>query len=144
MPTIDDLFPSKFMKVLDLGGKAEVVVIIRDCNVEVLETTDGRKNTKMVLYFEPPYGQKGLPLNKTNFESVAKVTGEPNADNWVGHKLCLYPAQAAMGKTIYDVIRIKAPPKGKAKVKATADDSPPDDGVPFNDDAPDFADDEAA
>jgi hypothetical protein len=143
MATRDELVQSKYMKASDLGGK-EVTVKIRSSEIETLKTLDGKENTKCVLYFEPPYGKKALPLNITNLDSVYDITGESDTDDFVGHKVTLYPAKAAMGGKIHDAIRIKAPAAAKKKA-AAKDDSPPDDGVPFNDDfADDFRSDEEA
>jgi hypothetical protein len=148
MATRDELVQSKYMKASDLGGR-EVAVKIREAVVETLKTLDGRENTKCVLYFEPPYGRKGLPLNVTNLDSVYEVTGETNTDDFPGHVIVLYPTKAAMGGKMYDAIRVKAKPEKKSPKAATAkspdNDGPPDDGVPFNDDfSGDFGSPEAA
>jgi hypothetical protein len=143
MATRDELVQSKYMKCSDLGGK-EVTVKIRLSNVEVLKTLDGRENTKCVLYFELPYGKKGLPLNVTNLDSVYDITGVTDTEDFPGHKIVLYPAKATMGGKIHDAIRIRAVEAKGAKKGKAAKDSPPDDGVPFNDSLDGFADDEAA
>jgi hypothetical protein len=134
MATRDELVQSKYMKCADLGGK-EVTVKIRLSAVETLKTLDGRENTKCVLYFEPPWGKKGLPLNVTNLDSVYAITGATDTEDFPGHKLVLYPTKAAMGGKIHDAIRIRAvAEKGKKKpVADMADDGPPDDGAPWND-----------
>ena len=129
MATRDELVQSKYMKAADLGGK-EITVKIRESIVETLKTLDGKENTKCVLYFEPPYGKKGLPLNVTNLDSVYTITGETDTDDFVGHKIVLYPAKAAMGGKIHDAIRIKEPSAKKAK--QTQDSENP--GARFPDD----------
>jgi hypothetical protein len=138
MATRDELVQSKYMKASDLAGK-EVTVKIRLSEVETLKTLDGKENTKAVLYFEPPHGKKGLPLNVTNLDSVYEITGETDTDDFVGHKITLYPTKATMGGKIHDAIRIKAP-AAKASTKKKIDaDTPPDDDTPFNDSIDDAA-----
>jgi hypothetical protein len=147
MATEQDRFPSRFFKAEDLGGE-EAIVTIRDCASEKLKTQDGRESEKEVVWFEPPFGRKGLVLNKTNFRAIAKATGEPDSSDWVGHKILLYPTHVEMGGEVYEVVRIKSPPKAKPKAKqadgAPVNDGPPDDGVPFNDEVGDFGSPEAA
>jgi hypothetical protein len=142
MATRDELVQSKYMKAADLGGK-EVTVKIREAIIDTLKTLDGKEQTKCVLFFDPPYGKKGLPLNVTNLDSVYDITGVSDTDDFVGHKITLYPTKATMGGKIHDAIRVKAPAANKKAV--AKDNSPPDDGVPFSDGLDDdFADDQAA
>jgi hypothetical protein len=108
-----------------------------------LKTLDGRESTKAVLYFSG--FKKQLPLNKTNFQAVQMVTGEKNSDKWPGAKIVVYPDMTAMAGRPVECVRIKVPLTKSEPAAEMADDAPPDDGVPFNDDAPDFeADEEAA
>jgi hypothetical protein len=111
----------------------------------LLKALDGTENTKCVLYFDPPWGKKGLPLNVGNLDACYEITGESDSDDFVGHKITLFPTKTTMGSKIVDCIRIKAPAAKKPKPAAAEQDSPPDDGVPFNDGLDDdFADEAAA
>jgi hypothetical protein len=46
MATRDELFPSKYLSVSDLGGK-ELTLKIAEANVETLKALDGRESTKI-------------------------------------------------------------------------------------------------
>jgi hypothetical protein len=139
MPTLEEVFPSKYLKASDLGGKSRTLKIA-EANMETLKTLDGRESTKVVLYFHD--FKKLLPLNRTNFQMVQIVTGEKDSDDWHGHNIVVYPDQTSMGGKIVDCVRIKAP-KGKSAPVDMAEDGSPDDGVPFNDQIADVDADEA-
>ena len=60
----------------------------------------------LVLSFKG--AKKALPLNMTNWDSVAEITGEGDTARWPGHALELYPTTTTMqGKTV-PCIRIRA------------------------------------
>lgn len=136
----NDVFPSKYLKAADLSGKPLTVTIV-SAPLETLKNTEGKEQTKTVLYFRGT--KKLLPLNMTNWDSVADVTGEADSAAWAGCEIELYPAKTEMkGKTV-DCIRIRAPeqPKSPTKQKPSAtgtkrpiqkpnDDM--DDAIPFD------------
>jgi hypothetical protein len=106
MPKRDDVFPSKYLKASDLKGKP-ITVTIERAPIETLKSPDGKEETKTVLYFVG--AKKTLPLNRTNWDSVAEITGEDDSDNWPGHKLELYPSTVEMKSKVVDCIRVRAP-----------------------------------
>jgi hypothetical protein len=114
MATLDEAFPSKYLKASDLNGEELTVKIIKS-QLETLKTLDGRENTKVVLYFHKQ--QKSLPLNRTNFESVQDVTGENDSDDFPGHDVTLYPTTTTMGGKVMDCIRVKSPEQGPLLAK---------------------------
>jgi hypothetical protein len=128
----DDVFPSRFLRAADLKGKPVTVKIEH----AVLETLKGDKEeTKTVLYFAD--AKKCLPLNRTNWDAVADVTGEDDSDAWRGHQIELFPTTTEMkGKTV-ECIRIRPPAQAalKAKAKPPAPKQPAsnemDDEIPF-------------
>ena len=79
MATKDEMFPSRFLKAADLGGKAKIFMIIA-AEKEDLTDLKGKKQTKMVLHFKGT--QKVLPLNVTNWNLLVDVTGEADSENW--------------------------------------------------------------
>jgi hypothetical protein len=137
----DDVFPSKYLKAADLNGDPLVVTIV-SAPLETLKNPEGKEQTKTVLYFRGT--KKLLPLNVTNWDAVADVTGESDSENWAGCKIELYPATTEMkGKTVA-CIRIRAPEQpepARAKQKPSAagtkrpikktDDPDMDDVIPF-------------
>jgi hypothetical protein len=85
MTSIDDLFPSRFLKVSDLKGQRRVLTISKITS----EETDREKSRKPVVYFQKC--TKGLPLNKTNGKKIAEVVGSKLIMDWPSKKIGLYP-----------------------------------------------------
>jgi len=128
----DEIFPSKYLKASDLNGKP-VTVTIESATLEALKTLDGKEQTKTVLSFRG--AKKLLPLNVTNWDSVADVTGQDDSDDWRGHSLELYATTTTMGGKVMDCIRIRAPAQRELKAKPTPTQKPPPDDD-MNDDIP--------
>ena len=130
----DDVFPSKYLKAGDLNGKPFTATIV-SAPIETLKTPDGKEDPKTVLYFRG--AKKTLPLNRTNWDSVADICGG-DTDDWPGHKVELYPTTTEMKGKVVDCIRIRAPEQGELKAAATKKRSPTkaagddmDDAIPF-------------
>ena len=105
----DDLFPSKYLKCADLKGKPRVVEI-EHAPIETLKNPKGEEQRKVVLYFKG--AKKALPLNLTNFDAVAEITGSDETNDWPGTRIELYPATTMMGGKVTDCIRIRPPQAG--------------------------------
>jgi len=102
----DDLFPSKYLKCAYLKGRPRVVEI-EQAPIETLKNPKGEEQKKVVLYFTG--AKKALPLNLTNYDSVAEIAGSDETNEWPGTKIQLYPATTMMGGKITDCIRIRRP-----------------------------------
>ena len=115
MPTINDIYPSKYLSAADLKNQ-EVVVTID--HVEMDEFDDnGRKVTKPVVYFQG--SPKAMIFNKTNATTVVDITGQPDTDNWGGARICLYPTMVQYGSKMTEAIRVKRPPEPTAVAVAS-------------------------
>jgi hypothetical protein len=101
----DEVFPSKYLKAADLGGKPRVVTIERAL-LETLKNPEGKEQAKTVLYFAG--SKKMLPLNRINWDAVAAIAGDDTED-WPGARIELYPTTTEMAGKIVDCIRIRAP-----------------------------------
>lgn len=127
-----EIFRSKYLKAADLDGRPRTVTI-EAARTETLKNDRGEE-TKTVLYFKGV--RQALPLNLTNWDSVADVTGQDDSDDWPGHKVELYPTTTEMrGKTV-DCIRIRAPAQRElpAKKPAAQKQPPvadPNDEIPY-------------
>jgi hypothetical protein len=100
----DDLFPSKYFRAADLGGKP-FDVVIKSATVETLKNMQGNNEDKLVLGF---IGQKkSLVMNRVNFDSVAELHGE-ETDGWVGKRIQIYPTTARVGGKSVDCVRVRA------------------------------------
>ena len=115
MPTLNQLYPSRFLKAEDLDGKDTSYTIQ---GLE-LEEVGQDQEEKPILYFTEI--DKGLVVNKTNFKAIAGIHGA-DSDDWPGKKITLYPTEVEFsGKTALG-IRVRLP-KPAAKPTTTAPDS---------------------
>jgi hypothetical protein len=101
---VDLMFPSRYLKAVDLQGK-EAAVVIAGVKSDQVQMTNGRKEAKYIVIFEGT--DKELILNKTNAKAIARVLGEPKAVKWAGAKITLKPAKCEAFGEIVDCIRIK-------------------------------------
>jgi hypothetical protein len=81
---VDQLYPSRFLRCSDLGGRP-LVVVIADLKREDV----GREN-KVIVSFTG--GTKALILNKVNAKAIARLHGDETR-NWRGKSITLVPAQ---------------------------------------------------
>lgn len=129
----NDAFPSKFIAAADLQGEERTLKITHVDTDEI----GGKK--KFICHFAG--AKKGLVLNKTNFNTIVKVTGQDDTDDWTGHEVCLYPTMVDFQGEQVDAVRIKAPPKkaGPQRARQSSaemgrdDDIPPQRNVPQRD-----------
>jgi hypothetical protein len=107
MVTLNEQFPSKWLKAADLDGP--VVTTVHETDVEPVKDMNGVTNKKCVVYFE---GDKLKPLilNRTNFEALVDISGSDDSEGFVGAKIELYTIETQMGEGI----RIREP-GGKSK-----------------------------
>jgi hypothetical protein len=109
---IDDFFPSKFVKALDLNGK-EVTVTIKRYSVEKLGRDRANVEDKLILWFEKT--EKGLILNRTNAVIIGNLYG-PEMDEWSGKRIILYATRIRAFGESHNVIRVKeVTPPAKAQ-----------------------------
>ena len=80
MPRVVDMIPSKWLKAEDCIDN-DLTLTIRS----IIEEPIGQgaeRSDKWVCYFHEHH--KGLVLNKTNINTIAKLLGE-DTDQWIGH-----------------------------------------------------------
>lgn len=100
------LFDERFVGAWDFDDGNDVNCTIESLKHEQMRTQEGDDVEKPVLYMKG--AKKGLVLNKTNAESIAKLYGN-DTDGWMGKKITLYPTTCkAFGQTV-DCIRIRKP-----------------------------------
>jgi len=88
--SINDLYPSKYIKSADIGETDMILTINR---VEFEDFGFGEsKETKPVLYFDET--DKGLVLNVTNANTIASLYGD-KIDNWTGKRIALFPTEVS-------------------------------------------------
>jgi arabinogalactan endo-1,4-beta-galactosidase len=114
MASINDAFPSNYLKAADLKGRNALVTMDR---TEFEKIGDDRK---LILYFEGK--DKGMVLNKTNANNIALAYGD-DTDEWNGKEIVLFEAMVDyQGKTVA-AIRVRAPTaKDRAPPPRQSDD----------------------
>jgi hypothetical protein len=88
----DERFPSKWLKAVDLKGKAAVVTIDR-AEMEVFKNDKGYEEDKLVVYFKNK--KKGLICNQTNWDLISQVTGTDDDSSWPDPCPCTHAGGAA-------------------------------------------------
>jgi len=108
-----DVFPSRFIKAADIGDNEVVVTVSK---VEIEDVGDDRKP---VVYFVGK--EKGLVLNRTNWDRIAVAAGSDETDDWVGVKIQLYCEPVTYAGKTAPAIRVKAVKKRDAKSELSDD-----------------------
>lgn len=115
-------FPSKYLKAADLERDTEVKV-----RKVVSEEVGPAKDPRLVAYFEGV--EKGVVLNKTRCNGIARAAGSDDTDDWIGANVILYPSETQFQGEMVECIGIR-PPRSKRAVAAQAPVEEKDD-VPF-------------
>ncbi len=90
-----------------IGSKALTTLRITAASYDTLKAPDGREQSKTVLSFRGT--DRRLPLNLTNWDAIASITGCGDTDDWFGHSIELYATVTALGGKTVPCIRIRAP-----------------------------------
>jgi hypothetical protein len=110
---ISQIFPSRWLKAVDLGPDGETVTIRK----VTMELVGEERENKPVITFDEI--DKELVLNVTNANAIADVTGQDDSDNWPGQVIKLVRVKVQWGAKTVDAIRIEAPdePVGRSQRK---------------------------
>lgn len=130
MPKVNEMYPSRYLKAADCED-AELVLTIKSIEEEKIGTDD-----KWVVYFRGE--DKGLVLNKTNTNVIAKLYGD-DTDDWIGKAITLYATEVQFQGDMVEAIRVRSKVPKTAKAKVTTpparepgdDDEDEMDGSPF-------------
>jgi hypothetical protein len=114
--SIDDLFPSRFLKAADLKGQRRTLTMSKITSEEIGK----EKKKEPVVYFQKC--SKGLVLNKTNAKKIAEVTGSRTIDSWPGKAVVLYPKMIEFQGEYVNAIRVDSPTSNGT---AVADETAP-------------------
>jgi hypothetical protein len=107
MPTIQDFYPSNYLRASDLGGK-EVDATIDRITSEEFEQ-DGKKRTKPVVHFRNA-GIKPMVSNKTNSLLIAAAVGSEDYTTWPGKQIRLYSDLVSFKGKVSEAVRVKRTP----------------------------------
>lgn len=127
MPKLSEVFKSEYLKADDIPDEGMVLTI---SEVEIKELGQGKdKEVKPVISFKEI--EKGMVCNKTNCNTIHKLTGSDDTDDWVGHKIRLITLEVDYQGTMTNAIRVSSKPIKAAASKSVAPPVDPDDEVPF-------------
>lgn len=114
MPNINDMRDSKFLRRADVGA-GKLLTILR-CDQQNVAMENEAPDLKYVLHFVEE--KKGMVLNSTNAQLIAKALGSDESDDWLGKQIVCYddPNVSFAGKLVGG-IRCRAK---KNQVTATA------------------------
>lgn len=103
------MFPSDYLAAVEFQGR-DVTLKIRSVERESLRRTDGENEPAFIVRFEET--KKKLVLNKTNAAAIATLTGETEAQNWVGRRVTLYPTTCQAFGAEVECIRVRSTTSG--------------------------------
>ena len=103
---IGEMKESKFLKKEDVGqGKLFTIASMEQQNVAM---DDQPPEMKWVLHFHEV--DKGIALNWTNIQLIAKAVGSEETNDWMGKKIVLYEdPNVSFGGKLVGGIRVRAP-----------------------------------
>lgn len=100
--TVSELFPSKWLKAVDLEKPISIEIVAVD--FETVYDAQNREHVlKLVVGFKN--AQKRLIPNKTQCEALWKIAQTEVFAEWVGHTVTLAPGKAHNGKPTIIVSR---------------------------------------
>jgi len=108
-------------------------MVLTITEVEIKEVGQGKDaETKPVISFKEV--EKALVANKTNCNTIAKLTGSDDTDDWVGHKIRLVTMEVQFKDELVNAIRVSGKPVKAAPKKVEApvqQEGKDDDSIPF-------------
>lgn len=87
MPSIKDFWPDRWLRPEDLQGAKPVVTIEAVTVEELFNPRTKRMEPRLIIGFWKK--QKRLPLNKTQAQAIADITGTDDYTLWHGHQVVL-------------------------------------------------------
>lgn len=118
---VSELKQSKYLKKEDVG--AGILVTIKEVCQENVAKEGAEPEYKYIVYFDGH--EKGMVLNSTNGQLIAKALKSEESDDWIGHKIVLYDdPNVSFGGKLVGGIRCRAPRNHPAAPKAPAPQRP--------------------
>ena len=95
-----------YMGAYSLDEGRDVVLTIAYVRQEDVIGSDGKKEECAVCHWKER-DFRPMILNVTNLKAIAKVTGSPYIDDWVGHRIQIGTEQVRAFGTITDALRVR-------------------------------------
>jgi hypothetical protein len=114
MPSISEMYPSKYLRASDLDGDTVATIL----HVELREVDEGQ--SKPTIEFREKH-LRPLVCNRTNASAIAKALGSEDTDDWIGKRITLYPTQTEYKGETVDCVRVRIkPPAAKSQAAKPA------------------------
>ena len=105
MPNITEMLPSRYLKKTDFTEEG-FIVTIKDVAHENLAQEGDAPDFKYVMYFKE--FEKGLVLNITNINALAKACNSEDTEDWVGKEVIVFlDPNVGYGGKITGGLRVK-------------------------------------
>ena len=107
---INEAFPGMYLVAADLKD--------REVKVQINQVREGEVGGEMkpVMYFVGK--EKGLVMNKTNWNTVTEIAGTDESDEWTGQDVILFATETEFQGKRVPCLRLKADKKVGAPPKA--------------------------
>jgi hypothetical protein len=115
--TVDQLFPSRWLKSSDIGSNPRTATITKIDFEEVGQDRD----RKAILSFQNT--KKRMILNRTNAQILANLYGK-EVQNWIGKRITLYCAEVQFRGTPCLAVRIREQVPGATKENSQSAPAP--------------------
>lgn len=99
MPSVNDAFPSEWLKPADLQGRAHTVTI------KAYEQGEYMGKPQHILHFYET--KKKLGLNKGTATAIAELLGESEMTKWADKKITIFHNREKLQGEWKDVIRVQ-------------------------------------
>ena len=107
-----------YIKAADLGG--------RRINVTIESVELGEINGEKKLLMSFVGKDKKVAVNKTNSDTITDILGTDETDDWVGHRISLFPSKTTFGGKRVDCIRVDVAVTPNGAKAAPAPPPPPE------------------
>ncbi len=111
----DELFPGRFLKAGELGGRAATVTISA-VDRESLPQDKGGEKTRGIISFEGR--PKQWVLNSTNGQCLKAMFGD-KPQQWVGRRATLVSEMVPMSGELVNAVRVKGSPELTEPMRVT-------------------------
>jgi hypothetical protein len=107
-----DVFPGKYLKADDLGGREHIVTID---HVAVVAVGSGEhKQTKPVCYFAGDR-MKPMVVNSTKWDAIQFIAGSDDSDDWAGLTIALVTGTTMFQGRRVNCVEVRAPKRKPAQ-----------------------------
>lgn len=97
---LNDAYPSNFLTAEDLGGR-DITITIQDIELEDLGQ-GAKKEKKLAITMAGK--KKKFIVNKTNANTIAKVLGTDETDDWIGQRIIIGPREVEFqGEMVWSI-----------------------------------------